>query len=106
MTIGKLFVHIAHAAVEGYRLVKNFKPEVADKWILSGQKKVVLHVSNLDQLIKKYKKAISLGIPSGVIRDAGLTELEPGTITVLVIGPWFSDIIDKVTGDLPLLRNW
>ena len=106
ITVGKLMVHIGHAAVEGYRIVATNRPDIARMWILTGQKKVVLHVADLDEMLKRYKRAMSAGLPAEIIRDAGLTELPAGTITVLVIGPWFSRDIDRVTGDLPLLRDW
>ncbi|GAH46165.1 unnamed protein product, partial [marine sediment metagenome] len=38
-----------------------------------------------------------------LVRDAGLTQLAPGTTTALGIGPISSKDIDKITGDLPLL---
>jgi PTH2 family peptidyl-tRNA hydrolase len=39
-----------------------------------------------------------------MIQDRGLTEIAPGTVTVLGIGPDRADRIDKITGDLPLLK--
>ncbi len=47
--------------------------------------------------------AISLGLVAEVIADAGRTQIEAGSRTVLGIGPGPKSIIDKVTGGLKLL---
>jgi len=106
ISIGKLAVQVAHGAVEGFRLVKEIAPAMANLWLSSGQKKIVVLVPDEKELMRRYSRAKTLNIPAVIIRDAGLTELPPGTITVLALGPWYSDIIDKVSGDLPLLRYW
>jgi len=48
-------------------------------------------------------KAEKLEIATSIILDAGHTEIPAGTKTVLGIGPAPNNIIDQVTGDLPLL---
>jgi PTH2 family peptidyl-tRNA hydrolase len=38
-----------------------------------------------------------------VVRDAGRTEVEAGSVTVLAVGPATAELIDMVTGELRLL---
>ncbi len=100
---GKLAAQVAHAAVSTFYKTLIEKPEYAYEWLREGQPKIVVKVSNLDELMKVKKKADGLGIINELIRDAGYTQVEPGTITCLGIGPAPVDLIDKVTGDLKLL---
>jgi peptidyl-tRNA hydrolase len=67
------------------------------------KKKVVVEVVNEEELRELQEQATGLGIPNELIQDAGLTELPPGTTTVLALGPAPNDVIDKVTRGLPLL---
>jgi len=38
-----------------------------------------------------------------LIKDAGHTQVDPGTVTCFGTGPWFEEEIDKVLGKLKLL---
>jgi PTH2 family peptidyl-tRNA hydrolase len=97
---GKLATHVAHAAVEA--VLKSDRKKV-EKWVEEGAKKVVLKVKNLKELKCVEKKLKRSKIPYVLIRDAGLTQLKPGTITAIGIGPIEEKRIDKITGKLKLL---
>ena len=49
------------------------------------------------------KLAKEKGIPTKKIMDAGKTQVDPGTITVMALGPAPKKKIDEVTGKLSLL---
>ena len=68
-----------------------------------GQEKVVLKVSGLKELQEVKLSAIDLRLPWSEVTDAGHTQISPGTITCISIGPAPENLIDKITGDLKLL---
>ncbi len=100
---GKMVAQGAHGAVSAYLEATKRHPDWAKKWIANGQKKIAVKVSSEKELLELEKTAIELGLPCALIRDAGHTQLEPGTITVLGIGPAPEKSIDTLTGDLKLL---
>ncbi|MEM0027234.1 MAG: peptidyl-tRNA hydrolase Pth2 [Ignisphaera sp.] len=102
---GKLATQVAHAAVEAVLQCLEKKPcrDIIAEWRRQGQKKIVVKVKSLEELLNLKRVADELGITTVLIADAGLTQLPPGTITALGLGPAPAEIIDKVTGNLPLL---
>ncbi|MDI6708374.1 MAG: peptidyl-tRNA hydrolase Pth2 [Candidatus Thermoplasmatota archaeon] len=100
---GKLAVQVAHACVTCTVNAKAHKKEWLKKWYAEGQKKVVLKTGSLEELYILKSKAEEKALPTHLVTDAGLTELKPGTITCLGIGPAPNEIIDTVTGKLKLL---
>lgn len=103
MSKGKIAAQVAHAAISSYIEAVNKKPEWAEEWLMEGQKKVILKVESLEELLEIKNKVEREGLPNSLISDAGLTELEPGTITCLGVGPAPSSEIDKIVGHLKLL---
>jgi PTH2 family peptidyl-tRNA hydrolase len=97
---GKLAVQVAHAALDSYRKAD---PDSREAWEKEGSKKVVVKAESLKELLDIQKKARTLGFPCSLIRDSGRTQLKPGTITALGIGPAEEGSIDKVTGKLKIL---
>ncbi len=101
MSAAKMAVQVAHAAVSA--MLKAGKKTVS-AWEKEGQKKVVLTVKNKDELLALEKKCRELKLAHALISDAGLTELAPGTVTCMGIGPAAEVNINKVTGSLPLMK--
>lgn len=97
---GKLAAQTAHASVEAYRKASE---EEKKKWLEENQRKIVLKVRTERELIDIFEKAKRSGLPAVLIRDAGLTQIPPGTKTAVGIGPADEKKIDIITGELPLL---
>jgi PTH2 family peptidyl-tRNA hydrolase len=103
LSLGKLAAQVAHAAVSCVLSTKKNKPKWFTKWQNEGAKKAVVKVDCLDDFIPLKEKAERLEIAAIIIEDAGHTEIPSGTKTVLGLGPAPNNLIDQVTGDLPLL---
>ena len=103
MGTGKLAAQVAHAAVMAVEITKMRNLNWFSSWFRAGQTKVVVKVQNLDELIEIRKHAESLHLSVAEIRDSGLTQIPPGTVTCIGIGPGPSGLIDKVTNHLKLL---
>jgi len=104
LSTGKIIAQACHAAVDVSERTKQENHTAWKKWHDEGAKKVVLQADDLKELGVLAKKADDLNVVNVMIQDRGLTEIAPGTITVLGIGPDRADKIDKITGDLPLLK--
>lgn len=100
---GKLAVQVAHASVTAAEVARRKYREWWEKWIEEGQKKVVVKVETLEELLEIKNMAEKLDLPCALIRDCGLTEIPPGMVTTLGIGPAPEKFVDKITGTLPLL---
>jgi PTH2 family peptidyl-tRNA hydrolase len=99
ISTGKKCVQCCHASLGAYRKADK---SIVKKWELEGQKKVVLEVNSKGEILKFYNQVKKEKIPCFLVEDAGLTELEPGTVTTLGIGPEKEEILDKITGKLKL----
>jgi PTH2 family peptidyl-tRNA hydrolase len=100
---GKLASQVAHAAVSCALETKEKNNKWFKKWMEEGGKKAVVKVDNINDLYELKNLANKLNLATALISDAGHTEILEGTETVLGIGPAPENIIDQVTGNLPLL---
>jgi PTH2 family peptidyl-tRNA hydrolase len=104
MSTGKLIAQAAHAAVGATELGKKENHKAWRRWRDEGGKKVALEADSLEELEELREKADDLDIVNIIIQDAGHTEVPAGTVTALGLGPERADLLDKVTGDLPLIK--
>jgi PTH2 family peptidyl-tRNA hydrolase len=103
LTAGKAAVQAAHAAVMLVRLAEKRDPDVLERWLDQGQRKIALVVPTLAELETLERGARARGIPSLWVEDAGFTEVPPGTRTCLGLGPAPDAELDPLTGQLELL---
>ena len=100
---GKVAAQVAHASLEAAEAARARKPGWYEGWKAGGQAKIVLKVDSEEELQELFQKAKSAGIPASLIQDRGLTQVEPGTVTCLGVGPAPDQEVDGITGKLKLL---
>jgi len=102
MSVGKTAAQVGHAVHKNVR--ESSERELA-LWEEFGGKKITLAVQSMEELAELKKLARKEGLVANSIRDAGHTEVEPGTTTVLAIGPAAGSEINVVTGKLKPIRD-
>ena len=100
---GKVAVQVAHAAVSASEDARKRSRDWWKAWMNEGQCKVAVRVDSLEEILELSRKARQLHLPSVTITDRGLTQVEPGTVTCLGIGPAPSSLVDPLTRSLTLL---
>ena len=103
MGFGKTVAQGAHASLMSYFEVEKVDKKIAKQWLESGEKKIVLKVTDEEALVRLFKAFEFKKVPCALVSDAGLTQLPPGTKTALGIGPWKSSEIDQFTRGMKLL---
>lgn len=101
--MGKSVSQGAHASLMSFFETEKVDKKIAQEWIRSGEKKIVLKVDSEDSLRKIHEAFRYKKIPSALVTDAGLTQIPPGTVTALGIGPWHSRELNPITSMLKLL---
>ncbi len=100
MSAGKLVAQGSHACVDA---LDKASPDAVEKWKRGGMEKICLKVTGERELLQVFQDAKRLKLPTSLIRDAGHTQIEPGTLTAVAVGPAEETEVDKVTGKLKLL---
>ncbi len=100
---GKTCAQVAHASLGAAEVAMRRAEEWYREWKRAGEKKVVLRGESLRQLQEVYARASAMGLPCFIVRDAGLTQLPPGTVTAVAVGPAPAEQVDRITGELRLL---
>ena len=100
MSRGKLAAQASHASLNAFRKADD---DLRTEWNSKGAKKIIVEKEekSFQDLILEAER---LNIPHYKVKDAGHTELEPGTATALGLGPAESSKIDKITSELKLVK--
>lgn len=105
---GKAAAQCLHATLALYKKITNpespaYNPEMVHRWeYYNGQAKITLQVPDQESMDLLFAQAISLGINSYIVHDAGRTQIAAGSATVLGLGPAPKSVIDQITRDLKL----
>ncbi|HII89648.1 MAG TPA: peptidyl-tRNA hydrolase [Candidatus Thalassarchaeaceae archaeon] len=100
---GKLAAQVGHAVMECVLKADRVTPKNLDRYRKEGARKIVVAARDLDEMKRLYGAISSVGIVCHLVRDAGHTEIPPGTITVMGVGPAPRESIDVFTSDLQLV---
>ncbi|RTE83318.1 hypothetical protein BHE90_002109 [Fusarium euwallaceae] len=108
MTKGKIAAQCSHATLACYKTLlrapaNSPQRKILSRWERLGQAKIAVQVKSQEEMLELRRKARSLGITAEVIQDAGRTQIEAGSMTVLGVGPAPRSVVDQVTGGLKLL---
>ncbi|CAL4068265.1 unnamed protein product, partial [Meganyctiphanes norvegica] len=99
---GKAAAQCSHATLKAYKQMMKYDKRGLRTWETNGQPKVVLKIEDENSMLDLASLARDAGLTVSLIQDAGRTQVEPGSRTVLGVGPGPKDLIDSVTGHLKL----
>ncbi|KAI1873839.1 uncharacterized protein JN550_003108 [Neoarthrinium moseri] len=108
MTKGKIAAQCSHATLACYKSLArqpatSAAGQVLKRWERLGQAKIAVQTKSQQELLDLMGRARALGLTAEVIQDAGRTQIEAGSMTVLGVGPAPKSLVDQVTGGLKLL---
>lgn len=103
MEKGKIAAQCGHATLGAYKQSLKRAPAKVDAWETFGQAKIALKCPDEDCMLALQEEAKKQGVVTYLVRDAGRTQIAPGSKTVLAMGPDEKETIDRITGTLKLL---
>lgn len=93
MSAGKVAAQVAHAATQG--VLQYHRQPLFSDWLSSGQTKIILKANQVD-----LENLVEQGYVS--IKDAGRTEIEAGSLTVVCLPPMRKKDAQKLTSKFNL----
>ncbi|KAL0245561.1 peptidyl-tRNA hydrolase [Cryptococcus tetragattii IND107] len=103
MTKGKIVAQAGHATLACAMTLKEANPKLFKAWQMQGQPKIALRGANTEEIETLAAQARSVNLCARTIRDAGRTQVAPGSKTIVGIGPGPAKLINTITGKLKLL---
>ncbi|GMH34050.1 hypothetical protein BSKO_01884 [Bryopsis sp. KO-2023] len=104
MKPGKTAAQCGHAAAMVVKkLLTEGNKNLFTIWEECGQPKVVVKAQSRDEMEALGDVARASGMMVTTVLDAGRTQVEAGSMTVMAIGPAEKAKLNKITGHLPLM---
>lgn len=100
---GKVAAQCCHACLGLYKILLKKDIPRLQAWENSNYKKVVLKCTTEQEMLQIASSAKLKDLDYYIVRDAGLTQIIPGSKTVLSIGPAMESELKDVTNHLKLL---
>ena len=100
MSPGKAAAQSGHATLGAYRRGMRLCPNACRDWLRIGQMKITVKCPSVEELLALEERCAAAGLNTYLIRDAGHTEIEPGSRTVLAVGPAPASALDPITRHL------
>jgi len=109
MRKGKIAAQAAHAAQEAIldrsadTPVLKSDPVILE-WLADDYRKITVSVNSEAELLAVHQAALDAGLNTHLVQDHGHTEFHGVlTYTVVALGPAEAEVVDAISGDLPLL---
>lgn len=104
MGLGKTSAQVGHAMLALYKTLLLNSSQVGDLdiWEAQGAKKIVVKGRDENELLRLRTSANEKSVVNVVIRDAGLTQVPSGSVTVLALFG-SEHKVNEITGNLSLL---
>ncbi|MBY0359871.1 MAG: aminoacyl-tRNA hydrolase [Candidatus Obscuribacterales bacterium] len=105
---GKIGSQIGHAVQEIIIDRSGEKPKLRDEqwlydWLADEYPKITVSVNSEAELLAVFEQAKAAGLNAHLVQDLGHTEFKGMlTYTVVSIGPAPAELVDPITGKLPL----
>ena len=103
MKCGKIASQCCHASNNAIHRMKFKDRNIFNIWNNTGQKTIIVKANDEEHFLEIKEKLDKKNIQNTIIKDMGLTQIEPGSITTMAVGPYFENEIDEIIGDLKLL---
>ena len=93
----------SHATLGVVKKIENENDDLLLQiWRNYGQPKIVTKIDSLSDLKEIQKNAVSAGVPTYTVCDAGRTQIPSGSYTVLAVGPAPDSVLEGITSHLKL----
>lgn len=105
MSRGKVLAQAGHAYGQLYRYLTLMQPGLMMAYLECNQPKVTVTARDEARLAQVARTCAAAGIPHILVCDAGRSELEPNTPTVVAFGPCLRDELPSVLARLQLMKD-